>query len=402
MGELKGADWMNKKILTIDDSKTLRMIVSKHLAPFGIEMLQAENGEEGIMRARATEPDVILLDYNMPVMDGYHTLVKLKTDPDLKKIPVVMLTTETVKETVVRLVKMGLKDYIAKPFTREVLLEKLNPILGLYDGSVPPLEKQEPEVIREASRNPDKPTILAVDDKTNILALLKEYLADQFNVLTIASGKAALRAVEGKSFDYLFLDLSMPDINTFDILQAYLRSNRKGANVRKVVAMTLRTAESDIKRAMDEGIVVFLYKPFGIEDAAKAGERITAIQKERTVKRLQYLAEKGKARVLECPAEKSSKHRAVAAALSSEIIREIDDMAEEGLSHLVIKVGEGFLTDLSVTRKLVDLVDHAHKLSLDVRFVADSEQARETLKMFEETASVPTDTSLEFALNSMG
>ena len=131
---------MHKKVLTIDDSKTLRMIIGKHLSPFGVEMLQAENGEQGIERAREEAPDAILLDYNMPVMDGYHTLVELKTDPNLKSIPVIMLTTETVKETVMKLLKLGLNDYIAKPFTREVLLDKLGPILGLYDNDQTPFQ----------------------------------------------------------------------------------------------------------------------------------------------------------------------------------------------------------------------------------------------------------------------
>ena len=83
------------------------------------------------------------------------------------------------------------------------------------------------------------------------------------------------------------------------------------------------------------------------------------------------------------------------------MVREIDDMAEEGFNKLVIKIGEGFLSDLNVTRKFVNMVDHIMQLSLKVRFVAESEQAREALKQFEETARIPTDTSLEFALNSM-
>src|SRR5512144_2072390 len=122
---------MVKKILTIDDSKTVRTIIAKHLSQFSVGMLEAENGEQGIARAREGSPDLILLDYNMPVMDGYHTLVELKTDPDLKSIPVVMVTTETSKETVVKLLRLGLTDYIAKPFTRELLLEKVNAIVGL-------------------------------------------------------------------------------------------------------------------------------------------------------------------------------------------------------------------------------------------------------------------------------
>src|SRR5512136_722898 len=130
--------FMGKKILTIDDSKTVRTIISKHLSQFSVGMLEAENGEEGVACARAGAPDLILLDYNMPVMDGYHTLVELKTDPGLKSIPVVMVTTETSKEMVIKLLKLGLNDYIAKPFTRELLLEKVNAIVGLYNGDQPP------------------------------------------------------------------------------------------------------------------------------------------------------------------------------------------------------------------------------------------------------------------------
>jgi hypothetical protein len=76
-------------------------------------------------------------------------------------------------------------------------------------------------------------------------------------------------------------------------------------------------------------------------------------------------------------------------------------MAEEGLSRLVIRVGDGFLSDLSITRKFVNLVEHANELSLQVRLVADSEQAREALKQFAETASIPTDTSVECALKAI-
>src|SRR5512136_1275770 len=129
---------MGKTVLTIDDSKTVRTVISKHLAPFSVGMLEAENGEQGVECARKGSPDLILLDYNMPVMDGYHTLVELKTDPSLKSIPVVMVTTETSKETVVKLLRLGLTDYIAKPFTRELLLEKVNAIVGLYNGDQPP------------------------------------------------------------------------------------------------------------------------------------------------------------------------------------------------------------------------------------------------------------------------
>jgi two-component system, cell cycle response regulator len=390
---------MSKKVLTVDDSKTLRMIIGKHLAPLGVQMLEAENGEQCLASARQNAPDLILLDYNMPVMDGYHTLVELKADPALKSIPIVMLTTETVKETVIKLLRLGLKDYIAKPFTREVLLEKLNPILSLYDanGGIP---EKNIDGIQESITKPDNPTILAVDDKSNILEMLKEYLLSQFNIIAADSGRAAVNAVGLKIFDYLVLDLSMPEVNGFKVLDAYLQNGKKNPNVSRVIAMTLRTAQEDIDRAIGAGISVFLYKPFSREDAIRSIDCVVSQQKEEEAPNQGYLSARGKVRILECPSEKSPRLKAVVGALRSEIVQEIDDMAEEGLSQLIIKVGDGFLSDSGVKRKFVSLVEHVLHLSLNLKIVPDSQEVHDELKQFAETASIPTEKSLEFAIKA--
>lgn len=396
---------MNKKVLTIDDSKTLRMIVGKHLSPFGVQMLQAENGEQGIERARKDSPDVILLDYNMPVMDGYHTLVELKTDPELKSIPVIMLTTETVKDTVMELVKLGLKDYIAKPFTSEILLDKLNPILGLYDGdgNVPVAQENNAEAkFSKVSEDFEKQTVLAVDDRSNILEMLEKFLSTRFYVLTANNGEAAFKAIEQKDFDYLFLDLCMPDISGFDVLDAYLKSVRNNASAERVVAMSLRTSQADIEKAMEAGVSVFLYKPFKEDQAVDSADMLISRQKDGKNKKTRYLKSRGDIRILDCPPMKSYKFKSFTLALKTDIVREIDDMAEDGFTKLIINVGEGFLSDLAVIRKFVDVIDHVLQLSLTVRLVADSDQSRDALKQFEETANIPTERTLECALGAIG
>jgi CheY-like chemotaxis protein len=307
-----------------------------------------------------------------------------------------------VKETVVKLLKLGLKDYIAKPFTREVLLAKLNPILNLYDSEKGIPEASGTIMLPSLSSQSDKTTILAIDDKANILDLLKAFLGEQFNVITADCGKTALHTIAHSRFDYMFLDLSMPDMNAFEILDYFLKNNPAGAGVKRVVAMTLRTAQADIERAASAGVGAFLYKPFNTEDITQLIGTLATKQKDLEKMSGHFLTSKGKVRILECPPDKSSRFRAVAGALTSDVVREIDEMAEEGLNQLVIKVGEGFLSDLGTTRKFVDLVEHTVQLSVNVRLVADSEQARATLKQFAETASIPTDTSLEFALSSIG
>ena len=83
---------MRYRILTVDDSKTVRSIVRKAMKTFDCEVLEASNGVEGLASAGKETPDVIILDVTMPVMDGVEMLTKLKADPRLRAIPVVMLT----------------------------------------------------------------------------------------------------------------------------------------------------------------------------------------------------------------------------------------------------------------------------------------------------------------------
>lgn len=122
---------MAYKILTVDDSKTIRMIVKKAFKPYDCELFEGENGVEGLAIANKEKPDLIILDITMPVMTGVEMLEKLKKEPDLKEIPVIMLTAESGKENVMKIVKMGVKDYMVKPFKGEQLIERAQSLLKL-------------------------------------------------------------------------------------------------------------------------------------------------------------------------------------------------------------------------------------------------------------------------------
>src|SRR5450432_1706089 len=122
---------MRYKILTVDDSKTVRIIVKKAFKSFDCEIIEAANGVEGLAAASKEIPDMILLDITMPVMDGVEMLTKLKSDPALKAIPVVMLTAEGGRDNVLKIAKIGVRDYIVKPFKEDALLEKLVRVIDL-------------------------------------------------------------------------------------------------------------------------------------------------------------------------------------------------------------------------------------------------------------------------------
>lgn len=122
---------MSLKVLTVDDSKTIRMIVKKAFKPFDCEITEAENGVEGLSSAIREKPDLIVLDITMPVMDGLEMLEKLKSEPATANIPVIMLTAESGKDNVMKIVKLGVKDYIVKPFKGIQLIEKAKNIAKL-------------------------------------------------------------------------------------------------------------------------------------------------------------------------------------------------------------------------------------------------------------------------------
>ena len=122
---------MALKVLTVDDSKTIRMIVKKAFKQYDCEMFEAENGVEGLAVAAKEKPGLIVLDITMPVMNGIEMLEKLKSEPALKDIPVIMLTAESGKDNVMQIVKMGVKDYMVKPFKGEDLIGRVEKIMKL-------------------------------------------------------------------------------------------------------------------------------------------------------------------------------------------------------------------------------------------------------------------------------
>jgi len=124
---------MALKVLTVDDSKTIRMIVKKAFQPFDCTLIEAENGVEGLAAATREKPGLIILDITMPVMNGVEMLDRLKADADLKDIPVIMLTAESGKDNVVNIVKKGVRDYMVKPFKGEDLIARVRKILPLAE-----------------------------------------------------------------------------------------------------------------------------------------------------------------------------------------------------------------------------------------------------------------------------
>jgi two-component system chemotaxis response regulator CheY len=119
-----------KTILVVDDSRIMRNIVKNTFTELKIpcQFLEAENGQKACQLLETNKVSLILLDWNMPEMDGMQFLKKVRSMPDYKDLPIIMVTSESAKYSVVEALQNGATDYIVKPIRDKVFMEKLSEI----------------------------------------------------------------------------------------------------------------------------------------------------------------------------------------------------------------------------------------------------------------------------------
>ncbi len=117
------------KILVVDDFSTMRRIVKNILKQLGFENIEeAEDGAQALTKLRNGGFDFVVSDWNMPNMDGLEFLKSVRSDPGLKSLPFLMVTAEAEKDKVITAIQAGVSNYVVKPFTAEILKEKMDRI----------------------------------------------------------------------------------------------------------------------------------------------------------------------------------------------------------------------------------------------------------------------------------
>ncbi len=276
---------MRYKVLTVDDSKTVRIIVKKAFKTFDCEILEAGNGVEGLAIAAKEVPDLILLDVTMPVMDGVEMLTKLKSDPALKAIPVVMLTAEGGRDNVLKIAKIGVRDYLVKPFKEEVLIEKCGRVIDLKPLSDAPAKTKSIF---------DPADILVVEDKPAIVQQIQEGLKHTpWKVRGVSTQGEAIDACAKAAPDVVIVSLSLPEESAFTLFRL-IRTNIK-TKYTPVFALVVKTETSQQQQAQTLGFTSIVTKPIDTADletkVAKAlnldaSQRYYALEQDTLVMRL--------------------------------------------------------------------------------------------------------------------
>lgn len=179
-----------RKVLVVEDSKLIRLEVRRTLEEYGLEVLEMDNAED-IFRfpGRFKDLSLLILDINLPGMDGLAALEKMHADRSWAHLPVIMLTGRADRDTVTRALQAGAVNYIRKPFTREELLERVERVLGPLvppgdgreskPGTGPDPEHQVRLEVNRAKRGGNPVSLLEfrVPDELRRLSRLKELVA---------------------------------------------------------------------------------------------------------------------------------------------------------------------------------------------------------------------------------
>jgi two-component system cell cycle response regulator len=343
-------------VLTVDDSKVVRSMVTRHLQPYGCAIIEATNGQEGVEMARTHKPDLVLLDVTMPVMDGRQALGELRKDAETKGIPVIMLTAESGRDLVVEIAKLGVNGYIVKPFQQETFDKEVSKVLGAPGGAA--------AAGAQGATAVDPRAVLIVDDSEKVLAMAKAALEQSMTVLTATSGKDAIAQYTKSRPGVVVIDLVMPDMDGFATLAELQKLGKSSC-----VALAVRGDASLHEKAKKAGYTAIVEKPFQaaelldhVTQAANAGASPDDVLKE-------YFSEDGGCPVLNLPGQSSK----LLVKLLPIFGKKLRALAEDGNDKLILDVAQvGDVTSEHVAG-LIRLLSEAGTLGIRTAICAPDE-----------------------------
>lgn len=373
---------MGPKILTVDDSKTIRLIIGKAFKSYDCEVFEACNGVEGLAVASKEKPDIIILDITMPVMDGYETLTKLKSDPDLKGIPVIMLTAEAGRDNVLKIAKQGVRDYLIKPFKEELIVDRVSRIIDL---------KPKGGATVKAKRFDDPLRVLVVDDKPAITELIAEGLKDTtWTVTGRSTNGEAVDYCHAQNPDAILISLSLPESAGFTLFQM-LRTNNKTKSV-PVFGMCVKTAMDDQARAQQMGFTGIITKPIDMDDIKNKIARALSLDTS-----YKYFQHKNGVLLVTLPVGFTSH---TANEVSVHLRTKVSEAVDAGLDKVIFDLSQLKAADISLIKLGLEVIQLCGELSLKLRMMG-SEIVSNECRKYEETASWRFAGSFEEAISQL-
>ena len=249
--KVNAMDDVRRKIMLVDDDQSCRQQGRAILKDL-YEVYPLPSANKLFELLEKLIPDLILLDINMPGIDGFEAIKRLKGDERFSKIPVIFLTATKDKEHVIMSGALGAAGFITKPFKATDLTDHIdkcfNPSSGEDDSPVD-------EEVKD-----DRPVVLAVDDAPDILKAVHSMLHDKYKVFTLPKPEKLKSFLSKTTPDLFLLDYQMPEINGFDLIPI-IREFPEHKDT-PIIFLTSEGTAEHLTVAVDLGVSDFIVKPF--------------------------------------------------------------------------------------------------------------------------------------------
>jgi two-component system cell cycle response regulator len=360
------------RILTVDDSRPIRMIVSKAMAELGFEVGEAGDGNEGLKKLAEGPYDLVILDVTMPNLDGAGMLGKMREQGD--KTPVLMLTSESKTSIVATLMKMGIQDYVLKPFKADELRAKVLKALKLPAGYTAANPTGAPA---PTEADDGKLKVLVIDDMENVHKKLRSMMPESVAIETAMNVQDGLAMARAKKFRLLLVDAEIQTGGP-SALTKQLRLLQPNAGI---WGMALRSGNNVSKEMRDAGFDEALLKPF-------AQDAIDSLIEQYSAKNESYLVVNDDLIQITAFSGKEDKLERYFSKLTADVKGVVQKLGEACFEKMVLDATSlTLLQPARVAQFLVDTFKSAQELGISVKLVASDELPR-AMRGFQETKDV--------------
>jgi diguanylate cyclase (GGDEF)-like protein len=252
----------SQKVLVVEDHPINQQVVQSQLEQMGLTVSLAGNGAEGVEQARREQYDLVLMDIQMPIMDGYEAARAIRTFNT--EIPIIALTAAALVEDREKALQAGMNDHLGKPFSAQQLFDHLRPWLQTRQFAAEPSSvAAETAGSKVTAQLPvtQKRSLLIVDDMTANIRILANLLKDDYTIQVANRGQKALDIARGSHPpDLILLDIIMPEMDGYQVCREL--KNNATTNHIPVIFVTAMDAIEDQKKGLSLGAVDYITKPF--------------------------------------------------------------------------------------------------------------------------------------------
>lgn len=269
--ELPLRSLQGKRVLIVDDNATNRKVLRYQTTLWGMHPQEVASGALALECLQQTPPDetpfeVVLLDYHMPEMDGLELAQKLKSDPRLSDVPLIMMTSFTRRGQVEEAFQVGIAAHFTKPVRQSHLLNALLKVSG-QSPEPPSLPHHKEQRISNPTilARPSHHILIAEDNAVNQKVIRRQVEKLGYRADLVGNGMEALEALSRISYDLVLMDCQMPVLDGYDATKLIRAQEDKQARL-PIIALTANALEAERDKCLIAGMDDFLTKPTRLED----------------------------------------------------------------------------------------------------------------------------------------